>query len=130
MHPNARGSYFDLDLAADEHILLARPSTRALADPGVGACLSLLQTSVCLLGHRIDTDEPVVMLLLKQLAPRVQNALSSAHHADEIKSSRKDSWVPATVADVKRDTAEMQASVIAGHTSRFGHSATRHYPEA
>jgi hypothetical protein len=86
VHPNALGSFFDLGLAENEHILLAGPSTRGLADPGAGTCLSLLQTSVCLLGHRIDVDELVVMLLLQQLGPKVQDAFLSAHLAHEARS--------------------------------------------
>jgi hypothetical protein len=86
VHPNVRGSFFDLGLAESEHILLAGPSTRGLADPGAGVCRSLLQTSVCLLGHRIDVDELVVMLILQQLQPKVEDAFLAAHHAHDAKA--------------------------------------------
>jgi hypothetical protein len=89
VHPNAGGSFFDLGLAEDEHILLAGPSTRGFADPGAGACLSLLQTSVCLLGHRLDVDELVVMLILQQLGPKVQDAFFAAHQAHDAEADRR-----------------------------------------
>ena len=89
VHPNARGSFFDLGVGEREHLLLAGPSTRGLADPGVGACQSLLQTSVCLLGHRIDIDELVVMLILQQLAPKVQEAFFAAHQAHDVEAERR-----------------------------------------
>jgi len=74
--------------------MLAGPSTRGLADPGSGACLSLLQTTVCLLGHRPDIDEVVAMLLLQELAPSVQEALLRAHSAHEAESAARQAASP------------------------------------
>jgi hypothetical protein len=86
VHPNVRGSFFDLGQAEDEHILLVGPSTRGLADPGISTCRSLLQTTVCLHGHRLFIDELVVMLIVQELATKVEEAFMHAHHAHEAES--------------------------------------------
>lgn len=86
VHPNVRGSFFDLGVADHEHMLLVGPSTRGLADPGISACRSLLQTTICLHGHRVFIDELVVMLIVQELAPKVEEAFIRAHHAHEVES--------------------------------------------
>jgi hypothetical protein len=88
VHPNIRGSFFDLGVRQDEHILLVGPSPNGLADPGAGACRSLLQTTVCLHGHRLDIDELVVMLIAQELEPQVVEAFARGHHTQESAESR------------------------------------------
>src|SRR2546423_12781767 len=62
VHPNVRGSLFDLGVGGGREILLAGPSTAGLADPGHAACISLMQTTVCLLNHKVEGEGVAVML--------------------------------------------------------------------
>lgn len=79
VHPNARGSFFDLG-AKDEHAsLLAGATHLGLADPGHSASISLMQVTICLLNHRIDIDGVLALLALHELLPKVGDAFLSAH---------------------------------------------------
>jgi len=89
IHPNARGSFFDLGLGEDENLLLAGPSTRGLADPGMGACVALFQTTVSLLNERPDVDEVVTMLVLQQLVSQIEDALLWANVAHDAEAERR-----------------------------------------
>ena len=86
---NARGSFFDLGLGEDENLLLAGPSTRGLADPGMGACVALFQTTVSLLNERPDVDEVVTMLVLQQLVSQIEDALLWANVAHDAEAERR-----------------------------------------
>ena len=60
-------------------ILLAGPSNEGLADPGHAACISLMQTTVCLLIHKVEVEGVAAMLALQQLLSRVGDAFLAAH---------------------------------------------------
>ncbi len=89
IHPNARGLFFDLGLGEDENLLLAGPSTRGLADPGMGACIALYQTTIALLNERPDVDEVVTMLVLQRMVPLVEDALLEANDAHDAETDRR-----------------------------------------
>ena len=89
IHPNARGLFFDLGLGEGENILLAGPSTRGLADPGMGACIAHYQTTVALLNERPDVDEVVTMLVLQKLVPQIDQALLDANEAHDAEAERR-----------------------------------------
>lgn len=93
VHPNARGLFFDLGLSSEENLLLAGPSTRGLADPGMGMCIALNQTTVALLGERPDVDEVVTMLVLQRFLPAIEEALleADAAHEAEVQRRRRES---------------------------------------
>ncbi len=83
VHPNIRGSHFDLGIAPGRDILLAGPSVLGFADPGDGACLSLFQATVCLLTHAPDTDGLLVMVALQTLLPRVGDTFLTAQNQQD-----------------------------------------------
>jgi hypothetical protein len=83
IHPNVRGSLFDLGVVEGREILLAGPSSAGLADPGHAACISLMQTTVCLLNHKVEVKGVAVMLALQQLLSRVGDAFLAAHERHE-----------------------------------------------
>lgn len=89
VHPNARGSFFDLGVGDDELLLLAGPSTRGLADPGIGACRSLFQSTVCILNHEVDVDEVVTLLVLQRLTPEVEEAFLAADREHDAEAARR-----------------------------------------
>lgn len=90
IHPNVRGSLFDLGVMPGREILLAGPSNAGLADPGHGACISLFQTTVCLLNEKVDVEGVAVMLALQQLIPRVGDAFLAAHrHLEELAADER-----------------------------------------
>lgn len=107
IHPNARGLFFDLGLGDDDHLLLAGPSTRGMADPGIGALIALYQTTIALLSERIDVDETVTMLVLQQMVPIIEDTLVKAHDAHEAEVDRRraerDDFTPGIPADVTLD---------------------------
>jgi hypothetical protein len=83
VHPNVRGSFFDLGLAPGRDVLLAGPSMFGFVDPGYAACLSLYQTTVCLLNDKADLDGSLVMVALQELLPRVGEAFLEADTRQE-----------------------------------------------
>jgi hypothetical protein len=89
IHPNARGLFFDLGLGDDENLMLAGPSTRGLADPAMGASLSLYQTTIALLNERPDIDEVVTMLVLERFVPLIEKALLEADAAHDAEADRR-----------------------------------------
>ena len=89
IHPNARGLFFDLGLGDDENLMLAGPSTRGLADPGMGAVVALYQTTVALLNERPDVDELVTMLVLQKMIPVIEDALVEANDAHDAEADRR-----------------------------------------
>jgi hypothetical protein len=82
IHPNARGSYFDLGGNDDEN-LVAGPSTRGLADPGTSACISLFHCTCQFLGEGLDLDEWLAISVLEILLGTVTNAFQVAHDEHE-----------------------------------------------
>jgi Family of unknown function (DUF5677) len=92
VHPNVRGSLFDLGVVEGREILLAGPSNAGLADPGHATCISLMQTTVCLLNHEVEVEGVAAMLVLQQLLSRVGDAFLAAHERlDElIAEARRD----------------------------------------
>jgi hypothetical protein len=107
IHPNARGLFFDLGLGDDDHLLLAGPSTRGVADAGVGALIALYQSTIALLSERIDFDEAVTMLVLQQMVPIIEDALMTAHEEHEAEVVRRraerDDSTPGIPPDVTID---------------------------
>jgi hypothetical protein len=103
IHPNARALFFDLGLGDDENLMLAGPSTRGLADPGIGATIALYQATVSLLNERPDIDELVTMLVLQRMVPVIEDALMEAHDAHDAEVDRRraerDDFTPGIPAD-------------------------------
>ncbi len=79
VHPNVHGSLFDLGVVDGREVLLAGPSNAGLADPGHATCISLMQTTVCLLNHKVEVEGVAAMLALQQLLSRVGDAFLAAH---------------------------------------------------
>jgi hypothetical protein len=107
IHPNARALFFDLGLGDDENLMLAGPSTRGLADPGMGATVALYQATVSLLNERPDIDELVTMLVLQRMVPVIEDSKQTTPttrrpNADEPNAttsppaSRRISFMPAS----------------------------------
>lgn len=103
VHPNARGLLFDIGLSEGRNVMLAGPSTGGLADPGDQACISLFQTTVCLLNHKIDLDGVVVMCALQELLPRVGDLFLDAHekHEAEAAARRESGGEPADYQELE-----------------------------
>lgn len=103
IHPNARGLFFDLGVGDDEELMLAGPSTRGLADPGMGATIALFQTTVSLLSERSDIDEVVTMLVLQRLVPQIEDSLMEASNAHDEEAERRraerDDFTPGIPSD-------------------------------
>jgi hypothetical protein len=104
IHPNARALFFDLGVGDDEDLMLAGPSTRGLADPGMGATIGLYQATVSLLNERPDIDEVVTMLVLQRMVPVIEAALleaNDAHDAEvERRRAERDDFTPGIPADI------------------------------
>jgi hypothetical protein len=103
IHPNARGLFFDLGVGDDEDLMLAGPSTRGMADPGMGATIALFQTTVSLLNERPDVDEVVTMLVLQRLVPQIEDSLIEASNAHDKEAERRreerDGFTPGIPSD-------------------------------
>jgi hypothetical protein len=103
IHPNARALFFDLGVGDDENMMLAGPSTRGLADPGMGATIALYQATVSLLNERPNIDELVTMLVLQRLVPVIEDALLEASDAHDAEADRRraerDDFTPGIPAD-------------------------------
>ncbi len=76
-HANAHGSFFDLGLHVPAGILVG-PSPTGFADPAVGACLSLVQVTVTVLGYRPDFTSVITMEALAKMRDRVSEAFLDA----------------------------------------------------
>lgn len=86
VHANPKGIFFKLGLMEESAILLAGPSNAGMADPGHATCISLLQTSACLLHFSESLDSNVVVRIMGTLSDEIGAALLAAHRrldADE-----------------------------------------------
>jgi hypothetical protein len=104
IHPNARALFFDLGVGDDDNLMLAGPSTRGLADPGMGATIALYQATISLLNERPDIDEVVTMLVLQRMIPVIENTLLDATDTHDAEADRRraerDDFTPGIPADV------------------------------
>jgi hypothetical protein len=96
VHAGPHGLVWDLG-SHDKEIMLAGPSNAGLADPGMGAAISLNLVSVSLLASRISPRSLTWMKALDKLATRTRDAFFEAHEelerriADEAPSQTDDS---------------------------------------
>jgi len=78
VHAGPRGGFFDLGLPADIDAIPASPSHFGLADPGMNALVSLMQSTVALLNHGLGRNKDDVGDILEGLVLIIQMKILQA----------------------------------------------------